>query len=131
MKFGMFLIGDSSPERSQNLKIYYDRMMEQVRWAETLGYECFWFGEHHFDFFGVIPSPPVIMSVAARCTDQIRIGVAGFGCAIGMSFWANECRIGVRSRSFRHMKNSVRRAMTDAVYVASVVDGMTCKGPWE
>ncbi len=76
MKFGMFLIGDSSPEPRQDLKNYYDRMIEQVRWAETLGYECFWFGEHHFDFFGVIPSPPVLMSVAAKCTDRIRIGVA-------------------------------------------------------
>ena len=76
MKFGMFLIGDSTPEPNQNLKNYYDRMIEQVRWAETLGYECFWFGEHHFDFFGVIPSPPVIMSVAAKCTNKIRIGVA-------------------------------------------------------
>ncbi len=76
MKFGIFLIGDSSPEINEDLKSYYDRMIEQVRWAETLGYECFWFGEHHFDFFGVIPSPPVLMSVAAKCTEKIRIGIA-------------------------------------------------------
>ena len=51
-------------------------MIEQVQWAERLGYECFWFGEHHFDFHGVIPSPPVLMSVAARSTEKIRIGIA-------------------------------------------------------
>ena len=76
MKFGMFLIGDSNPEPNQDLKHYYDRMIEQVRWAESVGHECFWFGEHHFDFFGVIPSPPVILSVAAKSTNKIRIGVA-------------------------------------------------------
>jgi len=76
MKFGMFLIGDSDPGLNKPLKDYYDEMIEQVQWAERLGYECFWFGEHHFDFYGVIPSPPVLMSVAARSTKKIRIGVA-------------------------------------------------------
>jgi len=47
MKFGMFLIGDSSPEINRNLKNYYDAMIEQVKWAQALGFECFWFGEHH------------------------------------------------------------------------------------
>lgn len=76
MKFGMFLIGDSSPEATRTLNHYYDDMLEQVKWAQALGYECFWFGEHHFDFFGVIPSPPVLMSVAAKYTEKIRLGVA-------------------------------------------------------
>jgi len=76
VKFGMFLIGDSDPGSNKLLKDYYDEMIEQVKWAERLGYECFWFGEHHFDFCGVIPSPPVLMSVAAKSTEKIRIGVA-------------------------------------------------------
>ena len=76
MKFGVFLIGDNSPELKKDLRDYYAEILEQVRLAETLGYECFWFGEHHFDFFGVIPSPPVMMSVAAKSTERIRIGVA-------------------------------------------------------
>jgi len=76
MKFGMFIIGDNDPSLNKNLNAYYDEMLEQVRWAETLGYECFWFGEHHFDFFGVIPAPPVILSLAAKYTKKIRLGVA-------------------------------------------------------
>lgn len=76
MKFGMFIIGDNLPEANKKLKSYYDEMLEQVKWAETLGYECFWFGEHHFDFLGVIPSPPTFMSVAAKWTEKIRLGVA-------------------------------------------------------
>lgn len=76
MKFGMFLIGDNSPDLNRNLKDYYDEIIEQVQLAEALGFECFWFGEHHFDFFGVIPSPPVMMSVAEKWTKNIRMGVA-------------------------------------------------------
>lgn len=76
MKFGMFIIGDNLPEANKKLKSYYDEMLEQVKWAETLGYECFWFGEHHFDFLGVIPAPPTFMSVAAKSTERIRLGVA-------------------------------------------------------
>ena len=76
MKFGMFVIGDYHPQANKSLSDYYEQMLEQVEWAETLGYECFWFGEHHFDFFGVVPSPPVLMSVAAKRTKKIRLGVA-------------------------------------------------------
>lgn len=76
MKFGMFVIGDFHWEANQTLGDYYNHVLEQVRWAEELGYESFWFGEHHFDFCGVIPSPPVMMSVAAAQTSRIRIGVA-------------------------------------------------------
>ncbi|MDP6558637.1 MAG: LLM class flavin-dependent oxidoreductase [Candidatus Binatia bacterium] len=76
MKFGMFLIGDNNPGLKRGLKVYYDAMIEQVKAAERLGYKCFWFGEHHFDFFGVIPSPPVIMSLVAKSTETIRLDVA-------------------------------------------------------
>ncbi|HXV79204.1 MAG TPA: LLM class flavin-dependent oxidoreductase [Candidatus Binatia bacterium] len=76
MKFGMFVIGDYHPQTDKKLGDYYDQILEQVSWAENLGYECFWFGEHHFDFFGVIPSPPVLMSIAAKRTTKIRLGVA-------------------------------------------------------
>lgn len=76
MKFGLFIIGDDDPELRLDLNAYYERMLEQVRYGESLGYECFWFGEHHFDFHGVIPSPTVMMSAAAACTDTIRLGVA-------------------------------------------------------
>jgi len=76
MKFGMFVIGDYHTEARKRTAEYYDEIVEQAEWAEALGYECFWFGEHHFDFCGVVPSPPVLMSVAAKATRKIRLGVA-------------------------------------------------------
>jgi hypothetical protein len=62
MKFGIFNIGDYHPQSSKPIPDYYEDMLEQVEWAEKLGYESFWFGEHHFDFFGVVPAPPVMMA---------------------------------------------------------------------
>jgi alkanesulfonate monooxygenase SsuD/methylene tetrahydromethanopterin reductase-like flavin-dependent oxidoreductase (luciferase family) len=76
VKFGMFIIGDNLPEAQKDLGVYYDEMLHQVRWAEQLGYTTFWFGEHHFDFYGVVPAPPVLMAVAAKQTSRIRLGVA-------------------------------------------------------
>jgi alkanesulfonate monooxygenase SsuD/methylene tetrahydromethanopterin reductase-like flavin-dependent oxidoreductase (luciferase family) len=76
MKFGMFVIGDYHPRADKTLTRYYEQILEQASWAEELGYECFWFGEHHFDFFGVVPSPPVLMAIAAKRTTKIRLGVA-------------------------------------------------------
>jgi alkanesulfonate monooxygenase SsuD/methylene tetrahydromethanopterin reductase-like flavin-dependent oxidoreductase (luciferase family) len=76
VKFGMFVIGDYHPQSNKTLNDYYEQILEQAKWAEDLGYECFWFGEHHFDFFGVVPSPPVLMAVAAKRTRTIRLGVA-------------------------------------------------------
>jgi alkanesulfonate monooxygenase SsuD/methylene tetrahydromethanopterin reductase-like flavin-dependent oxidoreductase (luciferase family) len=76
MKFGMFVIGDYHPQADKTLTHYYEQILQQASWAEELGYECFWFGEHHFDFFGVVPSPPVLMAIAAKRTMKIRLGVA-------------------------------------------------------
>jgi alkanesulfonate monooxygenase SsuD/methylene tetrahydromethanopterin reductase-like flavin-dependent oxidoreductase (luciferase family) len=76
MKFGIFAIGDHHPRANLSAGDHYDRILQQAERAEALGYECFWFGEHHFDFAGVIPSPPVLMSVAAKATKKIRLGVA-------------------------------------------------------
>src|ERR1044072_4097010 len=77
MKFGIFNIGDYHPQSSKPIPEYYDQILEQVEWAEKLGYDSYWFGEHHFDFFGVVPAPPLMMAAAAKRTKRSRIGVAG------------------------------------------------------
>ena len=70
------IISALSAGLKRGLKVYYDALIEQVKVSERLGYKYFWFGEHHFDFFGIIPSSPVIMSLAAKSTETIRFGVA-------------------------------------------------------
>ncbi|HEY2594596.1 MAG TPA: LLM class flavin-dependent oxidoreductase, partial [Chloroflexota bacterium] len=51
---------------------------EDVRLAEELGFESFWFGEHHFNrdkmFFGRVPVPELLMARLAASTRHIRLG---------------------------------------------------------
>jgi alkanesulfonate monooxygenase SsuD/methylene tetrahydromethanopterin reductase-like flavin-dependent oxidoreductase (luciferase family) len=49
-----------------------------VQLAEALGYESFWFGEHHFSrhkpFFGRVPVPELLIARLAAETRRIRLG---------------------------------------------------------
>lgn len=51
---------------------------EDVRLAEELGFESFWFGEHHFNrdkmFFGRVPVPELLIARLAASTRRIRLG---------------------------------------------------------
>jgi alkanesulfonate monooxygenase SsuD/methylene tetrahydromethanopterin reductase-like flavin-dependent oxidoreductase (luciferase family) len=51
---------------------------DDVRLAEELGFESFWFGEHHFNrekmFFGRVPVPELLIARLAATTRQIRLG---------------------------------------------------------
>ena len=51
---------------------------DDVRLADALGYESFWFGEHHFNrnrpFFGRVPMPELLMARLVADTKQIRLG---------------------------------------------------------
>ena len=60
--------------------IPYDRLyrqnLEQIVWAEQLGYESVWVSEHHVTDDGYLPSVfPLLAAIAAR-TERIRIGSA-------------------------------------------------------
>lgn len=76
MKFGvMFVI--STPEFSSRSDVQrYDQALEQVRWAEELGFDSVWFAEHHFTAYGNIPSTYVMAAAAARVTQRVRLGTA-------------------------------------------------------
>jgi alkanesulfonate monooxygenase SsuD/methylene tetrahydromethanopterin reductase-like flavin-dependent oxidoreductase (luciferase family) len=51
---------------------------DDVVLADSLGYESFWFGEHHFNrqkaFFGRVPVPELLIARLAADTKQIRLG---------------------------------------------------------
>ncbi len=51
---------------------------DDVRLADELGYESFWFGEHHYNrhkaFFGRVPVPELLIARLAAETKQIRLG---------------------------------------------------------
>ena len=54
----------------------YREAIEQVRFADELGYDCFWFTEHHFGTHGINSSVLSWAAYVAGITKRIRIGTA-------------------------------------------------------
>jgi natural product biosynthesis luciferase-like monooxygenase protein len=74
MKFGILSLLDHYLE-DQSEEQYYQDFFAQVTYAEELGFESVWIGEHHFGRY-ICPSPPVVAAAIARSTKKMRIGTA-------------------------------------------------------
>ena len=76
MKFGIFVSGDNPPEIGRSNQKYYEEVLTMAEWAEELGFDSFWLGEHHFYWYGTCVSPPMIIAALGQRTDKIRLGPA-------------------------------------------------------
>ena len=75
MRFHIVQLTTYFPDRDPPLDVYFQQILEQVALAEELGWECFWFTEHHFiPYGGLIANPAVMMAAAAAPTSRIRLG---------------------------------------------------------
>lgn len=72
MNFGMFYIMPS-PAADHGRRI--GEMLEQIEYAEELGYDSVWLAEHHCSY-GIIGNPAVALAAIAQRTNRIRIGTA-------------------------------------------------------
>ncbi|MBT5155150.1 MAG: LLM class flavin-dependent oxidoreductase [Gammaproteobacteria bacterium] len=54
-------------------KLYRDSL-EQIAWAETIGFDSVWLTEHHFVQDGYCPSPLVVAAAIGERTTRMRIG---------------------------------------------------------
>ena len=52
----------------------YAQTLEQISWAEGIGFESVWLTEHHFCDDGYAPSPLVIAAAIGARTQRMRIG---------------------------------------------------------
>src|SRR5579862_7935814 len=73
MKFGIFYIGGMT---HTDFKKTYDEFLEQVKFAEELGYDSIWIGEHHGSLYGTFPNAAVLAASIAKVTTKLRIGVS-------------------------------------------------------
>lgn len=73
MKFGVFFVTEA-PDR--DFKRAYDEMLEQVGYAEHLGFDEVWLAEHHGSTYGSMPSGSVMAAAIAQRTTRLRIGMA-------------------------------------------------------
>jgi len=76
MKFGIFVFGDNHPDLGRSVQKYYEEVLTMAEWAEELGFDSFWIGEHHFYWYGTGVSPPMIIAAIAQRTKKIRLGPA-------------------------------------------------------
>ena len=76
MKFGIFIFGDNHPQLGRSNQTYYDEVLTLGDWAEELGFDSFWLGEHHFYWYGTCVSPPIVIAALGQRTKRIRLGPA-------------------------------------------------------
>ena len=76
MKFGIFIFGDNHPELGRSNQKYYEEVLTIAEWAEELGFDSFWLGEHHFYWYGTCVSPPMVIAAIGQRTKRIRLGPA-------------------------------------------------------
>src|SRR5215471_7206115 len=76
MKFGIFVFGDNHPGLGRSNQKYYEEVLTMAEWAEELGFDSFWLGEHHFYWYGSLPSPPMLIAALGQRTKKIRLGPA-------------------------------------------------------
>lgn len=75
MRFFINILPTYFPDIAPPYPVFCQQIREQVELAEEVGWESFWFTEHHFlRYGGTIPNPAVMLSAAATRTSRIRLG---------------------------------------------------------
>ena len=62
------------PEKGHRL---YNRYLDELEYAEPLGFDGIAVNEHHQTAYGIMPSPTVTASALARRTERVKIAILG------------------------------------------------------
>ena len=74
MRFSILTLGDNYAELRSHERFYHE-VIEEAEYAEQLGYDGFWVGEHHFQpSYRVFPSPQMVLAAISQCTRKLRLG---------------------------------------------------------
>ena len=79
MKFGYFTLTDNPPSYGPNRRDpaqFIKDVVEECVEAEAMGFNSCWVPEHHFGYFGVLPSPTMLLTQVATRTSRIKLGPA-------------------------------------------------------
>ena len=71
------------PDRGQDL---YNRYLDELEYAEKLGFDGVCVNEHHQNTYGTMPSPNIIAALLARRTSRMKIAMVGNGFAKVLDF---------------------------------------------
>ena len=75
MKFGIYS-SIANPPRGEDLPRCVDEVIEESRLAEQAGFDSCFFGEHHQDKDGFLPSPLIVCTAVAASTTKLRVGTS-------------------------------------------------------
>src|SRR6266496_6176234 len=79
LRFGYFTLSDNSigyGARRRDPGELIREVVDQAIAAEALGFNSAWLPEHHFGFFGVLPTPAQALTFIAAKTSRIRLAPA-------------------------------------------------------
>ena len=75
MKLGLYS-SIASPPHGENLDRCVDEVIAEAKLAEEAGFDSCFFGEHHQDKDGFLPSPLIIATAVAANTRRLRVGTS-------------------------------------------------------
>lgn len=70
----MFSVCDHYPDMPRSGNAFLEEVLQEIEYAETLGYDSYLIAEHHFHEYGLVSNPAPVLSAAAQRTSKIRLG---------------------------------------------------------
>ena len=75
MDFGYFTLSDNRyPDNPRTAEMFVQEIFQQALYAEEIGLNSAWIGEHHFNLLGVNACPNIMLAHLAGATKRIRLG---------------------------------------------------------
>jgi len=75
MKFGIYS-SIANPPRGEHLDRCIDEVIAEAQMAEESGFDACFFGEHHQDKDGFLPSPLIVATAVAARTRYLKVGTS-------------------------------------------------------
>jgi probable F420-dependent oxidoreductase len=75
VKFGLYS-SIASPPRGEHLARCVDEVIAEAQLAEASGFDSCFFGEHHQDADGFLPSPLIVATAVAASTRRLNVGTS-------------------------------------------------------